>query len=417
MWRGSIAAAVIGYQMIGAGAWAADGSSPIIVSGLIEGRFVGTDGPRTWEHRGLGKTRFGGDGGWRGVGHVEGALTAVVHLNWDWKFLANVSVDPGRDRNPVDLVEGFVQYKPAPTQRTRINARLGAFFPPVSFENTGIAWTSPYTLTSSAINAWIGEELRTIGAEVSFVHTFDDGEVRARGALFAANDPAGVLLAWRGWAITDREAGVFERLPLAPLRVISGAGPVPQQAPWVKLGGEIDDRPGVYGSFEASLMDIGEAGVVLYDNRARDTAFDGFQYAWHTRFMAFGGHARLSEDTDLIVQAILGDTTMGTATPGRPLVDVEFTSAFILLSRAWDRHRLSARAEYFETTDKDLTVADDNGEHGVALTAAYIFRPVQRHRLTLELLQAVSYRTERIYLGRPRKARETQVQASYRIFF
>ena len=126
---------------------------------------------------------------------------------------------------------------------------------------------------------------------------------------------------------------------------------------------------------------------------------------------------RLSDDADLIVQGMLGDTSMGTATPGVPLVAADFASAFILLSRAWEGHRLSVRAEYFETSDRDATAADENGEHGTALTAAYIFRPADRHRLTLEIQHSVSYRAERLYIGQPRKARETQALASYRIFF
>ncbi|MGE4063675.1 MAG: hypothetical protein AB7E79_09930 [Rhodospirillaceae bacterium] len=86
-------------------------------------------------------------------------------------------------------------------------------------------------------------------------------------------------------------------------------------------------------------------------------------------------------------------------------------------ARAWDRHRASARIEYFETTDRDRTEIDNNGEHGTAVTAAYIFRPAERHGLTLELMQIISFRPERAHLILPIKARETRAQASYRIFF
>ena len=43
--------------------------------------------------------------------------------------------------------------------------KTGAFFPTISLENDDLGWTSPYTLTPSAINSWIGDELRTIGSE------------------------------------------------------------------------------------------------------------------------------------------------------------------------------------------------------------------------------------------------------------
>ena len=45
------------------------------------------------------------------------------------------------------------------------SVKAGAFFPTISLENDDLGWTSPYTLTPSAINSWIGEELRTIGSE------------------------------------------------------------------------------------------------------------------------------------------------------------------------------------------------------------------------------------------------------------
>src|SRR5258705_9405197 len=56
-------------------------------------------------------------------------------------------------------------YRPVSTSAFRWSIKAGAFFPPISLENTEIGWTSPWTLTPSAINAWVGEELRTIGLE------------------------------------------------------------------------------------------------------------------------------------------------------------------------------------------------------------------------------------------------------------
>ena len=99
------------------------------------------------------------------------------------------------------------------------------------------------------------------------------------------------------------------------------------------------------------------------------------------------------------------------------VVDTGFASAFVLVSRRWGRHRVSARAGYFETTDRDLITTDNNAKHGTALTAAYIFRPVRLHQLTFELLQVISFHPERAHLNLPIKAHETQAQMSYRVFF
>jgi hypothetical protein len=394
---------------------AAELTDYLSISGLVEGRAAWNDGPPSWEDGGLGKISFGGES--RARAHGEAAASVRLDLGWNIAVSANASLDPRRSDNPVDLIDAFAEFESSPARRTRFHARLGAFFPPVSLENTAIAWTSPFTLTSSAINTWIGEEMRTFGAEAGAVHRFDDGHIGVLGAVFAANDPAGVLLAWRGWTISDREAGIFERLPLAPLPLIGASGPIPFQAPWFELAHEIDDRPGVYLGIDGALRDVGEARLMVYDNRARDTAFDGFQYAWRTRFAAAGVRLAAIEDVELIAQAMIGDTSMGTPAPGMSLVNADYASAFVLASRAFGRHRLSARAEYFETVDRDATALDNNGEHGTALTLAYVFRPKERQRLTLELLRAVSYRPERIEIGAPLKASETQVQASYRFFF
>lgn len=396
---------------------ALDLSESVTVKGFVEGRVALTDGPLGWEHRGLGKTHFGGDGGSRTIVHAEGAAVVSANINWDWALFLNVSADAGRHRNPVDFVEAFARYKPAPSGPTSFSAKIGAFFPPISFENTGLAWTSPFTLSSSAINTWVGEELRTVGGEAKITHRFEGGEVSALGAVFAANDPAGALLAWRGWAVSGREAGLFERLPLAPLRVIQPDGSAFQQAPWVEPVHEIDGRPGLYGAIEARVPGLGTARVMVYDNLARKTAFDGDQYAWHTRFVSVGGRAKLSGDIDLVVQGMIGDTAMGFVAPNQALVDVGYASAFVLLSRAWDRHRFSIRAEYFETIDHDPVSDDNNGEHGNSIALAYVFYPVDRQRLTLEFLNIFSQRPERGFIGIPQKFSENQVQASYRIFF
>lgn len=389
----------------------------ITIDGLIEGRLTWNDGPRSWERGGLGKMSFGGNGGARGTAHAEAAAEVGIDFGSDLRAQISLSLDPRRDGNPADLLEGFLLYENGLAGRTRAHAKVGAFFPPVSFENDGLVWTSPFTLTSSAINTWIGEEIRTFGVEVGVTHDMDWAQVGISGAVFGANDPAGALIAWRGWAISDRESGVFERLPLAPLQVLSAAGQVPQQAPWFELRHEIDNRPGAYLGLELSAVDVGAFNVLLYDNRANDTAFDGFQYAWRTRFVAAGTQFFATDDIQVIAQGIIGDTRMGTPSPGMSVVDTAFASAFVLASQRWGRHRVSARAEYFETTDRDRTANDNNAEHGTALTAAYIFRPAQTHLLTFELMQVISFRPERAYLNLPIKARESQAQMSYRVFF
>jgi hypothetical protein len=98
-------------------------------------------------------------------------------------------------------------------------------------------------------------------------------------------------------------------------------------------------------------------------------------------------------------------------------VDNDLSSAFVLISREWNRHRLSARLETFDVHDRDRTPDDPNAEHGQALTLAYVFRPNAGQRLTFEALRVSSSRARRLDFGLPARVRETQFQVSYRLFF
>ena len=68
-------------------------------------------------------------------------------------------------RSVVDALETYLRYDDAGARLYRWSVKAGAFFPTISLENDDLGWTSPYTLTPSAINSWIGDELRTIGSE------------------------------------------------------------------------------------------------------------------------------------------------------------------------------------------------------------------------------------------------------------
>ena len=89
----------------------------------------------------------------------------------------------------------------------------------VSLENDGVAWSPTRTLTASALNSWIGEEVRVTGLEASLELFLPTADLALTGAVFGGNDPCGSLLAWRGWAVGDRQTGRTDRLPLAPLPV------------------------------------------------------------------------------------------------------------------------------------------------------------------------------------------------------
>ena len=118
----------------------------------------------------------------------------------------------------------------------------------------------------------------------------------------------------------------------------------------------------------------------------------------------------------LISQMMVGNTSMGTRPGLGSKVDNDYWSAFVLLSRRFGDHRFSFRYDHFEVEDDDFTPDDRNQENGNACTAAYVVRPFDKQRLTLEALHVDSKRPERAFLNLPVRARETILQASYRFF-
>jgi hypothetical protein len=393
-------------------------SPDVQIKGLVDARLALTQDTQSWQDRGFGKARYGGgaSGDGRALARLaEASLILQARLTWDLSAIAHVAV-ASQQQQAVDAIEAFLTYKPASTSAVRFRAKAGAFFPPISLENTGLAWTSPFTISSSAINSWVGEELRVVGTEATLARAVEGGEVSITTAAFGFNDPAGSVLAWRGWAVHDREAGLFDRLPLAQLPAFRPGGSASGQISAVEPFTDLDDRVGYY----VAANWVGDQGLrlraIYYDNRANDLVFDGRQYAWNTRFGSIGASIILENGTDIVAQAMAGNTKMATF-PTFSVVNNDFASAFVLASHEWDRHRISSRAEYFEVRDRDFTRDDPNGERGRAVTFSYIFRPDDRQRFTVEVLNIRSTRQRRIGFGLPARANETLVQASYRFFF
>jgi len=390
----------------------------LAVAGLVEARVALTSQALSWEEGGPGKVRYGSSDGSAGViARPEGAVVLQPHFGFDLSGFVHLSAS-SQQRPAVDLVEAFLAYDSPPSSRFGLKVKAGVFFPPVSVENGGLAWTSPYTISSSAINTWVGEELRTVGSEATLGWHLDERtELGLTGAFHYFNDPTGTLLAWRGWTVSDREAGLFDRLQLPLVRIIRPGSPLDEQALTEEPFHEIDGKMGYYVGGHAVHEDIGRLQVLWYDNRADDRALKHEQWAWRTKFWSASYTSSPWWDVTFLAQAMRGSTTVITRTPPRgPFVDTHFWSVYGLISKDWNRHRVSLRLERFGADDKD-TSADDNNERGTALTAAYVFRPAERQRLTLELLRVDSTRPERAFLGFAPKIRETVVQASYRFFF
>ncbi|NOT13913.1 MAG: hypothetical protein HOP23_19195 [Methylococcaceae bacterium] len=334
---------------------------------------------------------------------------------WDWSGTATVKYAHGQE-NPVDLTEAFLQYRPVSTIPWRLGARIGMFFPPISLENTGIAWSSPYTLTSSAINSWVGEELKTFGGEAHLTHQLENGD---RLGVFAAglanNDTAGALLTWRGWSLHDYESTLHDSYPLPEGIGIQNV--FRRQATLTRPYVEVDGRPGYYTGFSAERPDLFKFRGLYYDNRGNPDIVEKGQYAWHTYFWSLGFKAELPWDLTVIGQGMTGRTSMGRLRDEKRPFDVGYWASSILLSKAFGVHRVSLRYDQFGTDENDRLPQDDNREHGYGFTANYNLTIAKHHQFNFEVNHINKDRSARAKLGQATNQEETLWQIAYRIFF
>ena len=234
----------------------------------------------------------------------------------------NAVVDAVDDGTPgIDVTEAFLRWQPVPRSPFRHELRAGIFYPPMSLENSGAAWTSPYSTSFSAINTWIGEEIRTTGAEWSVSRALgpraSQREIRLLGAAFYGNDPAGTLLAWRGWAVHQRQSRSDDAILLPAVPQIQPSGWFRRQAPHTRPFDEVDHALGFYYGAEWRLGRRILLAAMHYDNHADPQVIREGQYGWTTRFDHVGAQFELPSDLGLIVQWMDGTTEMGPYINGR----------------------------------------------------------------------------------------------------
>src|SRR6185312_9234186 len=124
-------------------------------SGFADARVIAEPKMTDWLHGVLAKFRTGGD---TGEMMFQGTGQAVLSLGKEFSIIAVAQATP-ETINGVDAQEAYLSWHPASDGRWNWSVKAGAFFPTISLENDDIGWTSPYTITYSAINTWIGEEL------------------------------------------------------------------------------------------------------------------------------------------------------------------------------------------------------------------------------------------------------------------
>jgi hypothetical protein len=356
---------------------------------------------RSWLDGGLGKLRYGrGDSNFQFAGAVG---QGTVLLTPELMAVAVVRVAP-TEQQFVAPLEAYLRYRPVSTSRWRWSIKAGAFFAPLSLENNEVGWSSYWTITPSAINSWFGDELRTIGSEGKLEWRTDDGTLALIGAVYGWNDPAGVMLADRGWAMDDRPTGFFDKLRDPDETVTLLGGTPPEDTPIFK---EIDSQPGWYAGASWEDTDQWHAEIFRYDNEQNPAARSDGTFAWYTSFWDAGLSKKFGDFTAL-AQGVTGQTTIAPA-PGFSSV-TQFNSAYALLGWEKGDWRLAARAETFDTIGYF-------GEHGHAFTAAVSWLPKDWLRITAELISLDSTRSERALEGLNPNELENLAQLSVRIYF
>ena len=189
------------------------------------------------------------------------------------------------------------------------------------------------------------------------------------------------------------------------------------QAPFSEPVREVDERVGYHIRGEWRWGKRLLVQLMHYDNMADPISLEHGQYGWITRFDHLGIQTTLPGDVGLIGQWMIGSTVMGPIVDDAYVVDVEYDSWFLLATRTFERHRLTARYDRFEASENDNIPDDDNSENGHAWTLSYQFRFSDSVTMAAEWLRIRTERPAFEYFGYARDVTERQAQLMLRLSF
>jgi hypothetical protein len=301
------------------------------------------------------------------------------------------------------------------SSKVALSARAGLMWPPVSLEHEGADWHVADSITPSAINSWIGEEVRPLALEGTLAANPGGHKLRATAAVMAANDTSGTLLTFRGWALHDRTTLAFHHQPLPPLDDPLVFYQAPYTTPLLDVHHGFARRPGYYAKLAWQPPIPVRFELFRYDNNADpvDVTAD-LEWGWRTRFNNLGVVADLGAGTELKAQALQGTTRMGFTTEGRRWVNNRFRSAFALLTHKFGPIGLAVRADTFNTCNRGSDVGDEYDDSGwsAMIAGKHEWGPFTG---LVELLHVSSKREDREDVGLSPRQHQTQLQAEVRM--
>jgi len=337
----------------------ASGQSSFQFYGFVSAREIYVKSQPSWTTGGFG--RF--DVGAASIDDHRFVNVDVLQLGLDWSPTTWLLVhgdglarkeQSGTIGKRYGLVQGFVDLH---TEHLRL--RAGEFWLPTSRENVDPLWTSRYTITFSALNSWIGQEVRPLGADLQWSPNF---YISLGGTAFRGNDTMGTELADRGWSLGNRLSVYNEVIASAP----------DETRP---IGSEIDHR---IGDSERLRLQLPERAMIQFthiDNRERLLFGKPPDEPWRTKFNIVSAEAGTTSPTTIAAEWAKGTTEIGF--PGGSFL-LNFDTAYVLVSHKSGKDRFSARIEEFKT----------NGERGHAWTVAWLTEANEHFRSGVEYVHA-----------------------------
>lgn len=391
--------------IVGGEAWIAYGD----VTGVL------VEGEPGWLGEGFGKLRSGGNGSAPSDLHVadplfDGGIVWQPQLGWAVGATISTRVETG-DHPQAGLSEAYVSWKPLGDGPVRLSGRAGLMWPPISLEHQGPEWAVADTITPSAINSWIGEEVKVAGVEFTGRAQFGDHRLALTLGGFDYNDTAGTLLTYRGWALHDRTAIAFRNQPLPPLDPFVSTIQPRHTHPLLDVGQGGFAHPGYYAKLGWDLPGRLHLEAFRYDNRADPMMADaGLEWGWRTRFDNIGVVAEPFPAWEVRAQGLSGRTQMGDEIGGVYWADMRFRAAYAMLTRRYAQGSLSVRFDAFDTTNHGSMIGTDENEDGWSATLAGKRSLTSTLSAKVEVLHVESTRNARVRTGLDPQQNQTQLQ-------
>jgi len=300
-----------------------------------------------------------------GVPLDDDTVAAQVQIGFDWRpsmtlgghvHLLARSEDDDSQRGRIGIVEAWLDQNLVRGEH-RLRLMEGAFFLPGSRENVDALWESPYAISSSALNSWLGEEFRPIGVDAAYT-------LRRRwtlgGTVYRGNDTFGALPVDRGWKLHDHWTLLGERVRM------SGEN---EDDHFTSVSAETDGRLGwsARGKWNSDRATV----QLTHINNRSDARTYGVLENWFTVFDIAGADTTLGDWT-LVAEYGWGYTDIVVENVGRFRSDIY--AAYALVSRRLGNGRASLRVEQFE----------NEKIRGRAVTGAFFWSPRGKLRTGIE---------------------------------